>query len=207
MKLLELFAGSRSVSKAAKTLGMRTLSVDWMGYDGIDLVKDIGKLELTDIPFIPDIIWASPDCATYSIAAAGKHRKRIIPISEYALKCDQVNQHFIRLIKQWQILNPDLVYFIENPRGLLRKMPFMQDLPRHTVWYCRYGDLKAKPTDIWTNSKTWIPRPVCFNNNPDCHHERAPRGALTGTVGLKNSYNRSVIPVRLCKEILISCFE
>ena len=29
----------------------------------------------------------------------------------------------------------------------------MQEFKRHTVWYCKYGDSRAKPTDIWT-SKT-----------------------------------------------------
>ena len=43
-------------------------------------------------------------------------------------------------------------FFIENPRGLLRKMPFMRDLMRHTVTYCQYGDTRMKPTDIWTNA-------------------------------------------------------
>ena len=108
-------------------------------------------------------------------------------------------------------MNPDLVFFIENPRGILRHMPFMQGLKRHTVWYCQYGDSRAKPTDIWTNSTTWEPRPMCRNYKYDkegniidkhCHHESARRGAKTGTQGKKGSYERSVIPEELCKEIL-----
>ena len=37
----------------------------------------------------------------------------------------------------------------------------MQDLPRKTVTYCKYGDMRMKPTDIWTNDITWIPRKEC----------------------------------------------
>lgn len=80
----------------------------------------------------------------------------------------------------------------------------MQGLKRHTVWYCQYGDDRAKPTDIWTNSKTWKPRPVCHNGNKQCHHERAPRGSKKGTQGRGNSYDRSKIPEQLCNEIIES---
>lgn len=174
--LLELFAGSRSVGKVGERLGYNVFSIDWKEYDGIDLAIDIGNLTKEDVPFVPDVVWASPDCTTYSIAACSTHRTNSIePKSEYAKKCDQVNEHFIGLIKEWLKINPKMVFFIENPRGMLRKMPFMQEFKRHTIWYCQYGDDRAKPTDIWTNSEDWQPRPQCKNGNPNCHHQRAPR--------------------------------
>lgn len=205
MNMLELFAGSRSIGKCAEHLSMNVFSVDWQLFDKIDLAIDIEELQAKDVPFVPDVVWASPDCTTYTIAAISHHRNGTEPKSDYAIKCDRVNQHFISLIKNWLIINPEMVFFIENPRGMLRKMPFMQEFKRYTVWYCQYGDDRAKPTDIWTNSKTWTPRPICKNGNPDCHHERAPRGSKTGTQGKKGSYNRSIIPDALCGEILRSC--
>lgn len=214
MKVLELFAGSRSIGTEAERQGMEVFSVDWTDYDNIDLVIDVEKLQPRDIPWVPDVIWASPDCTTYSIAAVSTHRRdRTIPVTEYAMKCDRVNQHFIELIDYYLELNPNLVYFIENPRGMLRHMPFMQRFKRHTVWYCKYGDDRAKPTDIWTNSASWVPRPMCRNYKYDkkgniidrhCHHESARRGAKTGTQGKDGSYNRSKIPQQLCEEILKS---
>lgn len=203
-KLLELFAGSRSVGSEAEAMGMEVFSVDWQKFDKINLVKDIGELTLNDVPFIPDVVWASPDCTTYTIAAISTHRNGTEPKSEYAKKCDQVNVHFIGLIKEWLKLNPNMVFFIENPRGMLRKMPFMQEFKRHTIWYCQYGDDRAKPTDIWTNSKDWQPRPICHNGNKNCHHQPAPRGSKTGTQGRKGSYERSIIPRELCLEVLSS---
>ena len=200
--LLELFAGSRSVGKVGDEMGMNVFSVDWQKFDDIDLAIDIADLTISDVPFVPDVVWASPDCTTYTIAAISTHRNGTEPKSEYAKKCDHVNQHFIGLIKEWLKINPDMVFFIENPRGMLRKMPFMQEFTRHTVWYCQYGDDRAKPTDIFTNSKKWIPREVCFNGNTNCHHQPAPRGSKTGTQGRKGSYQRSMIPKELCKEIL-----
>ena len=214
MKILELFAGSRSIGKVAEQYGHDVFSVDWENYENIDLQIDIEKLTKEDVPFIPDMIWASSDCTTYSIAAISTHRTdRTIPKSDYAKKSDAVNMHFLNLIKEWQRLNSNLVYFIENPRGMLRHMPFMQKLKRYTVWYCQYGDNRAKPTDIWTNSQTWIPRPECHNYkydkngniiNQHCHHASARRGAKTGTQGRKGSYDRSKIPEQLCIEIIQS---
>ena len=212
INVLELFAGSRSIGKESEKLGMNVFSVDWKEYDGINLSIDIANLTKEDIPFIPDVVWASPDCTTYSIAACSTHRKNSIePKTDYAKKCDQVNIHFLKLIKEYLQINPKMIFFIENPRGMLRKMPFMQGLQRTTVWYCTYGDTRAKPTDIWTNNlyslfnpDGWKPRPECFNGNNNCHHESSPRGSKTGTQGKKGSYNRSIIPRDLCNEILLS---
>lgn len=211
MKILELFAGSRSIGKVAESLGYNVFSVDWQSFDHIDLSIDIEFLTINDIPFIPDIIWASPDCTTYSIAAISHHRNGIEPKSDYAKKCDRVNENLHKLIKEYLLVNPKLKYYIENPRGMMSKMPFVKHCEIAVVWYCTYGDSRAKPTTIFSNNiyslfnqNGWKPRKVCFNGNTNCHHEAAPRGSKTGTQGLKDSYNRSKIPNELCLEILKS---
>lgn len=107
----------------------------------------------------------------------------------------------IELIKK---LNPRF-YFIENPRGGMRKMSWIQDLPRYTVTYCKYGDIRMKPTDIWTNHPDPKFLPMCKNGDP-CH-ESAPRGSKTGTQGLKGSKERSKIPTKLCEHIVDICEE
>ena len=204
MKVVEFFAGSRSIGKVCDELNYEVFSIDWEPYENINYVGDVEFMELKDVPFVPDIVWASPDCTTYSIAAISHHRNGTEPKSEYAKKCDKVNQHFISMIKQWLEINPNLKFYIENPRGMLRKMPFMQEFTRHTVWYCQYGDERAKPTDIWTNNEDWVPRPVCRNGNKDCHHQPSPRGSKTGTQGRKGSFDRSKIPNELCREVILS---
>lgn len=155
----------------------------------------------------PDVIWASPDCTTYSVAAIHYHRRKNLetgslePISEYAKFCDKTNKHVIDLIRE---LNPTY-FFIENPRGGLRKMDFMQDIPRYTVTYCQYGDTRMKPTDIFTNHHDPQFKLPCKNGS-NCH-QKAPRGSRTGTQGLKGSEIRSMIPEELCNHIASLCYN
>lgn len=207
MKVLELFAGTRSIGKAFEAAGHEVFSIEWdEKHPFIDWYADIGTITADDILEKfgkPDVIWASPDCSSYSIAAISHHRTQesdghLAPKSDYAKFCDTVNQHVLRLIEE---LNPTY-YFIENPRGGLRKMRWISHLPRYTVWYCTYGDDRAKPTDLFTNHPDPQFKPVCRNGNPDCHHQRARRGAKTGTQGRKGSVERSIIPQELCEHIV-----
>lgn len=184
-------------------------SIDWCkDYENISLYTDVLKLTANDVLRLfgrPDVIWASPDCTTFSIAAISHHRRKNIatgsldPVSEYAKYCDLVDRHMLDLIQE---LHP-IFWFIENPRGGLRKMEWMQGLPRYTVTYCQYGDTRMKPTDIWTNHPNPRFKPPCKNG--DSCHVRAPRGAKTGTQGLKGSRERSVIPPALCDHIADIC--
>lgn len=207
MRLLELFAGSRSVGKVAETMGFEVFSVDVNGFENIDLVKDIEQITLADVPWTPDVIWASPPCTTYSIAAISTHRDGTTPKTEAARKADKL------LAKTLEIMTwfPGAKFFIENPVGMMRKMPQLRSIERRTVIYCSYLDTRMKPTDIFTNAAAtlfrpdgWQPKPKCRNGEIRCHHEPAPRGSRTGTQGLANAYERGRIPEELIKEILAS---
>lgn len=215
MKVLELFAGTRSIGKAFEKQGHEVYSIEWnKDFDNIDWYEDISKITAQDIIDRfghPDVIWASPDCATFSIAAISHHRRKnpetgnLDPISDYAKFCDKVDQHVLQLIEELQ----PKYWFIENPRGGLRKMTWMQELPRYTLTYCKYetdkpiSERRMKPTDIWTNHPNPNFIPPCKNGDP-CHTP-APRGSKTGTQGIKGSVDRSRIPDKLCEYIVELC--
>lgn len=210
MKVLELFAGTRSIGEAFESRGHEVFSVEWdKKFENIDLYADIMTVTADQILKEfgrPDVIWASPDCTTYSVAAISKHRRKdpsgnLIPITQYATFCDMVNAHVVDLIKE---LKPKY-YFIENPVGGLRKMNFMQELPRYTVTYCQYGERRQKPTDIWTNHPNPKFKEPC-KRGASCH-DAAPRGSRTGTQALKNAMEKAKIPVMLCEHIVDICEE
>ena len=210
MKILELFAGTRSIGKSFEKKGHKVFSVEWdKQHENIDLYIDINDLtsEMVIKKFgKPDIIWASPYCTTYSIAGISHHRIKeesgnLKPISEKAKFSDETIKHVLDLIRE---LKPKY-FFIENPRGGLRKMEFMQDINRYTVTYCQYGDFRMKPTDIFTNHSEPNFKPMCKNGDP-CHVS-APRGSKTGTQGIKGKVDRSRIPEKLCDYIVSICEE
>lgn len=217
VNVLDLFAGSRSFSREAEAMRMRSFSIDFKPFKGISLVKDIEFVTPDDIPFVPDVIWASPPCTSYSLAGISSHRHPDgRPKSEFAAKSDRLVLNMVKLIKAY----PNAHFYVENPRATLRNMDYMKPLGNPvTVWYCRYGAKAAKPTDIWTNNMFadtlfgfenvdgWKPRPECWNGNKSCHHESAPRSSKTGTQGLKNDYERSKVPAALCREVLLASVD
>jgi hypothetical protein len=211
-KVLELFAGSRSVGKACEELGMEVFSTDIEQFGGIDYICDIFDFDYDKVPFIPDVVWASPPCTGFSVAAIGKNWVKgedftpKTPSAEMGIK---ILKKTLSIMAYYKRLNPNLIFYFENPRGKMRKAPYLQPkegLIRHTVTYCQYEmdkpaeERRMKPTDIWTNNPNWTPRPSCKNGMP-CHVS-APRGSSTGTQGLKGNHERSKIPHELCVEVM-----
>jgi hypothetical protein len=163
---------------------------------------------------VPDVIWASPPCQSFSIAAISHHRTKgddgyLYPKSDFAKQSDALLKHTLKLMANLCAIaeaRGKLIYwFIENPRGGMRKSIHMRDLPRYTVTYCQYGDTRMKPTDIWTNYPNPEFKPMCHNGD-NCH-DRAPRGSKTGTQGLDGSVERSRIPDGFCDHIAEICMK
>lgn len=201
LKVLELFAGTRSIGKAFEKLGHEVYSVEMdEQHENIDWYADITKISAYEIRERfgqPDIVWASPPCQRFSVASIGHHwiKGTNDPKTKEAEEAMVMLRKTLDLINE---LNPTY-YFIENPRGKMRKVEPMERLNRYTVTYCQYGDSRMKPTDIWTNHPNPRFRPICKNGAP-CHVS-APRGSQTGTQGLKGSVLRSIIPEELCDHI------
>jgi len=203
-KTIELFCGTKSFSKVAKAFGYETFTIDNDKQHNPTICCDILK-----VPIIQkfNILWASPPCTTFSVASISTHwkggKEAYIPKSKECIIGLKLLDKTIKIISK----SKPKYWFIENPRGVMRKVIDkifkkynISNYKRETICYCRYGDKRMKPTDIWTNCSEWKPKDkLCFNGCDD--HEKAPRGSKTGTQGLKGSKERGIIPSALFKEI------
>lgn len=204
MKILELFSGTESFSKVAKERGHETFTIDNDESFKPDLCKSVIDLTIEDIPFKPDVIWASPPCQRFSVASIYRHWIDGKPKHEGTWESLMLVAKTISLILA---LKPEY-YIIENPRGMLRKQPMMISLHRDTVTYCQYGAKTQKPTDLWNNLNHNF-KPMCKPGS-SCH-EKASRGSKKGIQGINNSFSnlgskgkvlRAVVPKELCLEII-----
>ena len=204
MLIFDFFAGTKSSTQAFADAGDTVISFELDPF--FDVTETVNIMDLTVDGLLakygqPDFIWASPPCTAFSVASIGHHWAKggsnpvpKTPEAEY-------NQLLVAKVKELIFgLQPKRGYLIENPRGMLRKLPVVADLPRRTVTYCQYGDTRQKPTDLWGVVRGgWQEKPTCKPGS-DCH-VAAPRGSRTGTQGLKGSKTRSMIPYALGAEI------
>ncbi|GEM_PF-682347 len=217
MKVLELFAGSQSFTNVAKELGYETFTNDIADLQGIDYVVDIMNFEVNRVPFIPNVIWASPDCATWSKAAGKIHfdSKKLIPKTAKAAKAFDIIDKTIEIIFHFLKLNRELKYYIENPEGKMQKYlqagTLFGKIPRLVVIdQCQYGREFKKTTHIFTNDFDWKPKQRC-PGLPICTHtgniKNARSGMKTslGKIANLRYYERAKIPYQLCFEILSNC--
>jgi hypothetical protein len=208
MKILDLFCGLKGWSAAFDNEDVCTIDID-ARFDP-DVCIDIMNLNVKDLPFKPDIVLASPPCESFSVASIGVHWNRNqTPKTEKAEKAMALVKKTVQLIEE---IKP-FAAIIENPRGMLRKLGLIPVEPL-TIWYCHYGENRAKPTDLWG-----LPFPTGWQPKQPCHYQRAShdnlcccrdhvsaaRGSQTGTQGMGSYEIKSKIPIQLSTEIRTAC--
>lgn len=168
--LVELFAGTHSVSEAvkrssiARQFDVRILSVDIEPRFQPTVAADINTWRfketlnaflLQKLPSDLVAVHASPPCTEFSRALTTRCRD--------LQKGSENVKSALRIIK---FVQPD-IWFIENPVGLLKDQPFMQKYNKYlnTTTYCKYGTPYKKPTNIWTNVRD-LELPVCNSQSP-----------------------------------------
>ena len=202
MRILDLFSGLGGGQRRAKieARGHEYVTLDNNSKFGATITADILTMTPEKLGVF-DFIWASPPCEAFSMASMGHHWgggwRQYLPKTAHAVLSQKIVEHTKNLLLE---MNPRKGWLMENPRGMLRKLPCVAGLPRVTVTYCRYGETRMKPTDLWGSVPNWTPRPMCQNGNSD--HEAAPRGAKTGTQGIKGSAERAVVPWELWNDLM-----
>ena len=204
MLIFDFFAGTGSSTKAFVDAGHTVITFEldtqFDATEHVD-VMDLTAEYLVERYGVPDFVWASPPCTAFSVASISHHWTGGIGAYVPKTEAASYNQKLVWKVRELiEQLQPTLGFVIENPRGVLRKLPPVQGLPRQTVSYCQYGDERMKPTDLWGVVPGWSPRPMCRNG--DSCHVAAPRGAKTGTQGRKSAKERSMVPYGLGQEIL-----
>ena len=116
MKVLELFCGTKSFSSECEKMGWDVTTVDNNQKISPDILTDVMQWDYTGFGLI-DVLWMGVPCTLYSNASFKRDPEKA---NELALKALEILDHF-------QMLNPNLIWAIENPfSSLLRQQPFMR---------------------------------------------------------------------------------
>lgn len=209
LRVLDLCAGLGGWSAAFKDHGHDVVTLDNEPRFGCTITADIRTWDVFSLFPWPDIILASPPCEKFS--TGGFHQQAFRqyfkpydsheyyePVTDGARLAIEVVQAVVQIIT---IVDP-VYWVVENPRGLLRKLDLIPNGPPEEIWYCRYGERRAKPTDLWgVFPPSMTLEPICHNGNSD--HIRAPRGSDTGTQGMPRD-EAALIPYALSLAVCLA---
>ena len=193
MRVLDLFSGLRGWSDPFKERGHDVFAIDIDKRFDADAYEDVGSQWVAEFAhnYKPDVILASPPCTSFTTMTMGRNwtydgRPRT-PIAQEGLRLVLATIDIINDV------DPPF-WIIENPRARLRTLPYLLGAPeRRTVTYCRLGERRMKPTDLWGGFPPGLDLPaMCHNGNRD--HIAAPRGSSTGTQGGVDSATAGKIP-------------
>tara|TARA_R110002050_G_scaffold44411_1_gene105772 strand:+ start:8292 stop:8927 length:636 start_codon:yes stop_codon:yes gene_type:complete len=162
VKLLELFSGTGSVGKVAKSLGYEVVSLDLQGADiNIDIMDWDYKAAYKPGDF--DYVWSSPPCETFSLCRRCWINRKLKHFGDVVVTASMLDEDMEKvglpiLRKTEEIIDyfKPMHYFIENPES--GKMKDYIDKPRYVIDYCMYSDYGyRKRTCIWTNKTGFNP--------------------------------------------------
>lgn len=202
MLVLDLFSGLGGWSDAFRDAGHMVVTLDNNPAFKPTICADVLSVssDLLSVWGKFDVILASPPCECFSVASISSHwtggKGAYIPKDSKTERAVKIVRYTLNLI---EALNPRF-WALENPRGVLRKVI---GNPKCTITYCQYGERRMKPTDLWGELPDSFVPLRCYNG--DSCHDSAPRGAKTGTQGIKGTSERAKIPYGLSLAFLLAC--
>jgi hypothetical protein len=147
-------------------------------------------------------------CPCIIIIIGGKHRSVVHGNFEITEEARKNNFFFVRMaeIMHWaKERHPHLIVVIENPVGLMKKMPLMAELTKSlglyytVVTYCAFGRDDKKPTCLWTNDYGLS----CSLGEFTCC-KKCPYNKGVHPIGVRKHgrmFNASAIPQPLAEEV------
>ena len=150
MHLLDLFCGTKSISREFQQHGWTATTLDNNPKTHPDICIDI--LHVTKELILefgkPDAIWASPLCTQYSRARTTATTPRDL------LGSDKLVAKVLE-IASWF----DVPFFLENPHsGLLKTRDVVQGIPMRVLDFCAYAD-ESFPGRYRKRTAIWIDTP------------------------------------------------
>lgn len=185
LKILELFCGTKSISKALhKLLGNKVeiISLDIESKYKPTICTDIMTWDYKSAFPVGyfDFVWASPPCTFYS---QGKHMLRDKSNLEANRKeSDKIVQRVLDIIQYYSPRS----FLVENPAtGDLKNRKVIQGIPHTDACYCRYGYVYSKRTRFWgsANLINQLNLKVC------CKSDHCQHSSITTKGNLKHHYS------------------
>lgn len=151
---------------------------------------------------VPDVVWASPPCRTFTKQAWARHRDGTgTATTNDARNGDRCVRACLDCISHLRKRNRKLTFFVENPlHGAFRHLTCVQPLLRSGQYRAiQYGDYSPethslKPTLVLTNCDRWVPIPITATKST------TPWNTLS-------KKQRTIIPDAVCDEIALVCHQ